>query len=281
MWSRVSVRILGISTRLLHPDSAVVPVVNARRYLQDRTRFYKNAHIKHSKQGWEVLLDKKKLKTPFGNVFQVPSEALALAVATEWNAQEKVIKSHDMHLTSLCNTAIDNPTHRNKEQTVDSIIHFLDTDTICYWLDEPEELTDLQNAEWKPMIEWLQHRYDISVEPTYGLLPPGIPEETRALLQRHLNSYTPWALVGFEYCTDALKSLILTLGVMDRHLSVEKAVELSRLELEFQIKRWGSVEWHHDIDLLELKARVAAAVLFVHMSTEFQTADAAKQTQRG
>lgn len=49
--------------------------------------------------GWyEINLDQRKLRTPNGGVFRVPHEALALAVATEWNAQEKVIQRHSMHL---------------------------------------------------------------------------------------------------------------------------------------------------------------------------------------
>ena len=52
--------------------------------------------------GWfEVNLDKKKLKTPNGEIFKVPSEALALAVALEWNSQDKIIKRNYMHLVSL------------------------------------------------------------------------------------------------------------------------------------------------------------------------------------
>jgi len=31
-------------------------------------------------------------------MFRVPNEALALAVATEWNTQKKEIKRHSMHL---------------------------------------------------------------------------------------------------------------------------------------------------------------------------------------
>lgn len=48
--------------------------------------------------GYEVNLDKHKLKTPLGKLFKVPTEALALAVATEWNAQQSVIKRHTMSL---------------------------------------------------------------------------------------------------------------------------------------------------------------------------------------
>lgn len=37
-----------------------------------------------------------------------------------------------------------------------------------------------------------------------------------------------------------LKSVVLSLGVIDRHLSVEQAVLLSRLEEEYQVEGWHS-----------------------------------------
>ena len=34
--------------------------------------------------------------------------------------------------TKLCNTAIDNPTHRSKDTVIDGILEYLETDTIWY-----------------------------------------------------------------------------------------------------------------------------------------------------
>lgn len=47
---------------------------------------------------YEVNLDRRKLKTPGGKLFTVPNEALAIAVATEWDAQRDTLKSYTMHL---------------------------------------------------------------------------------------------------------------------------------------------------------------------------------------
>ena len=49
-------------------------------------------------KGFEINLDKRKLKTPLGNTFRVPTEALALSVMTEWHAQQDTIKRHSMHM---------------------------------------------------------------------------------------------------------------------------------------------------------------------------------------
>ena len=50
--------------------------------------------------GYEINLDKRKLKTPLGKLFKVPTEVLALAVLTEWHGQTDTIKRHTMHMVS-------------------------------------------------------------------------------------------------------------------------------------------------------------------------------------
>ena len=84
---------------------------------------------------YEVTLDSKKLKTPNGAVFCINSEPLALAVAHEWHSQKEQILSSQMHLTGLCNVCIDNPTQTTKYTLVDSVLNFLDTDTILFFSD--------------------------------------------------------------------------------------------------------------------------------------------------
>lgn len=44
-----------------------------------------------------------------------------------------------------------------------------------------------------------------------------------------------YSLPGIEYVITQLKSLILSMGLIDRHITVEKAVLLSRLEEEYQV----------------------------------------------
>jgi ATP synthase F1 complex assembly factor 2 len=53
------------------------------------------------KNSFELLLDSKKLKTPLGAVFSVPSEPLALAVAHEWESQKDLVILSQMHLTGM------------------------------------------------------------------------------------------------------------------------------------------------------------------------------------
>lgn len=54
--------------------------------------------------GFEINLDHRKLKTPQAKLFTVPSEALAIAVATEWDSQQDTIKFYTMHLVTSLHT---------------------------------------------------------------------------------------------------------------------------------------------------------------------------------
>ncbi|XP_078096398.1 ATP synthase mitochondrial F1 complex assembly factor 2 isoform X2 [Mustelus asterias] len=203
----------------------------------ERKKFYQNVSISQGEGGgFEINLDRRKLKTPQGKLFTVPSEALAIAVATEWDSQKDTLQFFTMHLTTLCNTALDNPTQRTKEQLIRAALKYLDTDTVCYRVEEPPGLVELQRNEWDPVIKWIENRYNVVIGTSTNILGPNIPKESKQVFEQHLTSYNSWALVGLEYVTHQLKSVVLSLNLIDRNLNVEKAVLLSRLEEQYQAR---------------------------------------------
>lgn len=256
-------------------QSLVSDLQKARCYgmaTTERKKFFEDVSISQGEGGlYEINLDRRKLKTPKGKLFTVPNEALAIAVATEWDAQKDTLKFYTMHMTTLCNTALDNPTQRDKDQIITAALKYLETDTICYRVDEPPGLVELQQVEWDPVMDWIEKRYNVVIGSSSSIMGPQIPEETKETFRQHLNSYNFWALTGLEYVITQLKSVILTFGMIDRYLTVEQAVLLSRLEEEYQIQHWGNVEWAHDYDMYELRARTAAGTLFVHLASESST----------
>ncbi|XP_075422000.1 ATP synthase mitochondrial F1 complex assembly factor 2 isoform X2 [Ascaphus truei] len=187
-------------TRGLYPALGVLDTscAQGRSYTAaaERKKFYESVNISQGEGGFEINLDRRKLKTPKGNLFTVPNEALAVAIATEWECQHDTIKLYAMHLTTLCNTALDNPTLRNKEQLIRASVKFLETDTICYRVEEPVGLVQLQRNEWDPILEWAEERYNVVIGSSTSILGPSIPNETKETFSRHLASYNPWALLG-------------------------------------------------------------------------------------
>lgn len=230
-------------------------------------RFYKNASILHSDGKFEITLDQKKLKTPTGSPFHVDSEPLALAISTEWNGQKGVIERSRMLLTALSNTAIDNPNRLTKLDIVNFLMTYAETDTVLFHNISEPDLYELQTQEWDPMIEWFNKRYSTELAKTDDISPPLFPSNAKMQIANYFMSYNLTALHGIQFAVETLKSVILACACIDRFISPERAVLLSRLEEEFQLGHWGRVEWAHDLSQQDLQARLSAAVFYVHCNS--------------
>ncbi|KAF4530155.1 hypothetical protein B566_EDAN001412 [Ephemera danica] len=222
-----------------------------------RKRFYRRSSILEAGSGyWEVTLDQRRVKTPGGQVLRVENESLALALSNEWDIQRDSINMSTMHLHGLCCTAMDNPNHLTKLDIANSIINFLETDTVLYL-----------SEEWLPVVDWFRKTMDLEITPTNTMSLPVVTSAARESLMRYLMSHSFIALHGFSFAVEALKSVILAIACMQRHLPVEKVVLLARLEEEFQSGRWGRVEWSHDLAQEDIQSRVSAATLLVHLTS--------------
>ncbi|XP_049868889.1 ATP synthase mitochondrial F1 complex assembly factor 2 [Pectinophora gossypiella] len=237
-----------------------------------RKRFYRNTGIVQNENKWEITLDHRRLKTPNGKVFSVPSEQLARAIAAEWDTQIETITQPTMHLTSLCNTAMDNPGKCTPHDIVNFLLEYLPTDTLLFFSDEEVELRALQEKKWTPIIEWFQKRFNVTQEVSRDLQPPAVNIETRAILARHFLSYDFTALNAISFGVEALKSPLLMLACMERRLEPHEAVMLARLEEEYQLARWGRVPWAHELNQADLTSRVAASILVIHTSADRHSA---------
>ncbi|CAG2178365.1 unnamed protein product, partial [Oppiella nova] len=105
----------------------------------ERKRFYKSVSVVHNEDKYGIHLDGRPLKTPNGHLFYTHNHSLALMVANEWQTQRHTIRLSAMHLTQLSNTAIDNPGHDCRQSLADSILEFIDSDTLCFRVTEPKE----------------------------------------------------------------------------------------------------------------------------------------------
>lgn len=52
---------------------------------------------------------------------------------------------------------------------MESLIKFLDTDSILYQQSYPDRLVQLQHKHWLPLIQWVNGRYGTDIRPTEGL----------------------------------------------------------------------------------------------------------------
>lgn len=76
-----------------------------------------------------ITLDGRTMKTPLGQKLAVPSESLAYAIASEWDAQVKYLQPTNMPLMTLACTALDQAAHHPYAYQEQSL-RFLPTDTV-------------------------------------------------------------------------------------------------------------------------------------------------------
>lgn len=123
-------------------------------------RFYKNVSVKAdiSSEGtsWFVQLDGRTLKTPSKAKLALPTEALAHAIAAEWEYQEaKSIRPFTMPLMQLTATAIDR-TPFVRSDTIDTLIKYFHTDPALCMIEEDTDLGRFQAEAWQPLMEWFE-----------------------------------------------------------------------------------------------------------------------------
>ncbi len=68
---------------------------------------------------------------------------------------------------------------------------------------------------------------------------------------------------GVAMVIDTLRSFVLASALLAGRIDGPEAVYLSRLEAEFQTRRFGEVEWAHPADKLGTASRACAAAFFV------------------
>src|SRR4051794_25146516 len=91
------------------PSERIDPMKAARAGVRadPPKRFYKAAAPLPTENGYVLALDGRPAHTPGKTPIAVRSEALAEAIAAEWNAQREFIDPTSMPLTRLVNTALD------------------------------------------------------------------------------------------------------------------------------------------------------------------------------
>lgn len=201
-------------------------------------RFYKHAQAAPVEGGYAVTLDGKPMRTPGKAPLVVPTEALAAAIAEEWEAQTGDIDPLQMPLTRLVATAIDRVTVQ-RAAVVDEIVAYAGTDLVCYRATEPAELVARQEAVWQPLVEWLRERYDVAIAVTSGVMataqPPRVAEAVRAVVE----SLPPLPLTALHALTTAAGSVVVGLAAMEGRLDLPGIWAAAQLEEDFQIERWG------------------------------------------
>jgi chaperone required for assembly of F1-ATPase len=227
-------------------------------------RFYRQAAVADTADGFGIELDGKPLRTPAKTPLVVPSRALAEAIAEEWQRQGDAVIAAELPLTSLANAAIDVVAKRRADIAED-IAKYAGTDLLCYRADHPPSLVARQQAAWQPLLDWATSRYDAPLTVIVGVLPVAQPEPSLQALRHAVDGCDAWRLTALQLATSACGSLIVALALVEGRIDAEAAFAVSQLDETFEIEHWGE-----DAEQTErrdaLKEDIALAERFAELS---------------
>jgi chaperone required for assembly of F1-ATPase len=202
-------------------------------------RFWKEASAVADGHGWTVHLDGKPLRTPARKPLAVPTQALARAVADEWNDAGETIDPIEMPLTGLANAAIDRVAP-HPDGFAEALAKYGECDLACYRAERPPELVARQEKCWDGLLAWARRRFDIDFCTTSGIVHVAQPDETVRRLAHAAASLDPFRLAGLSPLVTIGGSLVAALAVAQGHLSPEQAWDAVTTDEQWQREQWGA-----------------------------------------
>ncbi|HMM62968.1 MAG TPA: ATP12 family protein [Mesorhizobium sp.] len=202
-------------------------------------RFYAQASVAPTGEGFAVHLDGKPVRTPGKALLALPSEAAAALVADEFAAQQEVIDPVTMPVLRLVNTALDGVA-ADPQAVLEDILRFASSDLLCYRADGPQGLIDRQNRHWDPVLDWTRGTLGARFNLAEGVIHIEQPRESIAVLGAHLAQRAePLRLAAVHLMTSLTGSALLALAVERGGLVAEEAWQAAHVDEDWQIEHWG------------------------------------------
>ncbi len=220
-----------------------------RRVMLVQRRFWNAAAVVPEGTGFGVRLDDRPLRTPAGVALAVPTEALAAAIAAEWDALEGEIQPALLPFTRAANAAIDRVA-ATPGPVVAAVADYGATDLLCYRAAEPAALAARQAAAWDPWLLWSAKALGAPLVAVTGVMFTAQPEASLTALRAAVAAEDAFGLTALAELVSISGSLVLGLAVAQGALAAPAAWEVSRIDEIWQAEQWG----------LDSEAEAAAAV---------------------
>ena len=202
-------------------------------------RFWTKVDVAQVEDEFTVHLDGRGVKTPAKSPLNVPTKALADAIAAEWQAQEGVVNPNLMPFTRSANAAIDKVRIQHGE-VADMLAAYGDADLLCYRAIAPVELVARQTSEWDPILDWASAVLNATLETRSGVMH--VPQSGTPLLglSAKTHALTNFELAAFHDLVSLSGSLILGFAATKDYAPIEELWTKSRLDEIWQEELWGS-----------------------------------------
>ena len=201
-------------------------------------RFWKSAASVPADGGFAIELDGRPVKTPARAELVVPTQALAEAIAAEWNESGEQVDPRAMPLTGLANAAIDR-VEPAKHEFAAGLARYSEGDLLCYRAEGPATLVERQDEAWDALLAWARRRYDVDFECVSGVMHVPQPTETVRKLGHAVETLDAFQLAGLSPLVTIGGSLIAALAVLEAMMPAGEAWEAVSLDDRWQLEQWG------------------------------------------
>ena len=215
------------------------PIESARRGMrpQLRRRFYERVGVEGREGEFRLVLDGYPVKTPGRRTLAAPTDALAQAIAAEWDAQRERIDPAKMPLTRLANSIIDGVADAADAVRAE-VERYLSSDLVYYRAGGPDGLVIRQSCVWDPVLAWardaLGARFVLAEGIVFVTQPPAaLAAASAAIPSDH------WRLGALNAITTLTGSALIALAFAGGALSLEEAWQAAHVDEDWNMAQWG------------------------------------------
>jgi chaperone required for assembly of F1-ATPase len=217
----------------LDPEEAVRPATRGPR----RKRFYAQAGVAETPEGFGITLDGKPVRTPSRRLLVAPRREIAEAIAAEWDAQKEIIDPTTMPLTRLANSVIDAVASR-VEAVADDVAKYFHSDMLFYRTGHPAELVANEAEHWDPVLLWAANTLGAHFILTEGIVHVRQPDQAVAAARAVLPD-DPWSTTALHVVTTVTGSALLALALMCGVLDEDEVWAAAHVDEDWNIAQWG------------------------------------------
>lgn len=216
------------------------PVAKARAAARQPLpkRFYKHAAVAETEGRYRVELDGRQVRTPLRRVLEVPSRAVAEALAREWQQQTDVIDPATMPLTRLVNAALDAVAGREAAVRAD-IVKYAGSDLVCYRAEHPQTLVARQAEGWDPILAWARDTLGADLLPAKGIVHQAQPAAALERIASAIGPLPALTLAALHSATTLTGSALLALACHAGRIDGAQAWRLAHIDEDYQAEQWG------------------------------------------
>eukprot|EP00347_Sterkiella_histriomuscorum_P002958 403366146 len=232
-----------------HPLQKEAPKLNPGQEVS-----FDNLSLSH--KYWAVTLDGRPTKTMFKDNLFIPTKALAIALAEEWEGQKESINLKSLHLNNFMAKTI-----RSQNDPIiqdymkEELTAILENDQICFRESEEDAENDYkkglaktQKAHTDRIFEILEREFGIKLK-IFHSIQIDAQDSSVQKLQPILQNCDPYVLSSLYSISQSSKSTAIALAfILRSELNIHDAVSIARVDENYQSKHFGKVEGAHDFD---------------------------------